>query len=31
MRYALEALRLELAARGIGPDAADPTPRSALP
>ncbi len=31
MRYALEALRAELAARGIGPDAALPTPRSALP
>ncbi len=31
MRYALEALRLELLARGIGPDAADPAPRSALP
>ncbi len=31
MRYALEALRAELAARGIGPDAALPTPRSAVP
>ncbi len=31
MRYALEALRAELAARGIGPDAALPTPRTALP
>ena len=31
MRYALEALRIELAARGIGPDAAEPTPRSAVP
>jgi RNA polymerase sigma-70 factor (ECF subfamily) len=30
MRYALEALRAELAARGIGPDAI-PTPRSAVP
>jgi RNA polymerase sigma-70 factor (ECF subfamily) len=30
MRYALEALRAELAARGIGPDAV-PTPRSAVP
>jgi len=30
MRYALEALRAELAARGIGPDAAT-TPRSAVP
>ena len=29
MRYALEALRAELAARGIGPEAA--TPRSAVP
>ncbi len=33
MRYALEALRTELAARGIGPDAAAPAPagRSAVP
>jgi RNA polymerase sigma-70 factor (ECF subfamily) len=31
MRYALEALRAELAARGIGPDAAASTPRSAVP
>ncbi len=31
MRYALEALRAELAARGIGPDAALPNPRSAVP
>jgi RNA polymerase sigma-70 factor (ECF subfamily) len=31
MRYALEALRTELAARGIGPDAALSTPKSAVP
>jgi RNA polymerase sigma-70 factor (ECF subfamily) len=31
MRYALEALRAELAARGIGPDAAPSTPQSAVP
>ena len=31
MRYALEALRAELAARGVGPDAALPAPRSAVP
>ena len=31
MRYALEALRAELAARGIGPETALPTPRSAVP
>ena len=31
MRYALEALRAQLQACGIGPDAAPPTPRSALP
>jgi RNA polymerase sigma-70 factor (ECF subfamily) len=30
MRYALEALRAELAARGIGPDAGALTPRSAV-
>lgn len=31
MRYALEALRAELAARGIGPDAALSPPKSAVP
>lgn len=31
MRYALEGLRAELAARGIGPDAAPPSPRTAVP
>lgn len=31
MRYALEALRAELAARGIGPDAALSPPTSAVP
>lgn len=31
MRYALEALRAALAARGIGPDAGPSTPRSAVP
>jgi len=31
MRYALEALRAELAARGLGPDAALSTPKSAVP
>jgi RNA polymerase sigma-70 factor, ECF subfamily len=31
MRYALEALRAELTARGVGPEAALSTPRSAVP
>ncbi len=31
MRYALEALRSELAARGIGPDAGPSTPERAVP
>jgi len=31
MRYALAALRAELAARGIGPDGEEPTPQSAVP
>jgi len=31
MRYALEGLRAELRALGIGPEAANPTPRTAVP